>query len=271
MLNGKSLHYLAIVSIWLPMLTVFADNTGAVVVRPVDSEKKELLEVNVHRLTVDPKSNNPVVILADGSEERALLIWIGFFEARAISMEMQGVKPHRPLTHDLLGTVIQKAKSKVRHIVITHMRENTYFAKIVMEIESAVVEIDARPSDSIVMALKFKVPIFVSKNLFNDMAIALQTVKDIEKKYGLSLQELNPALAEYFSFGSTDGVLVSSVRKDSRAEKDGIKTGDIFVEIGEQSTENIMSMRKALSNSEISVKAKIFRNNRVHRITLHLK
>jgi S1-C subfamily serine protease len=140
-----------------------------------------------------------------------------------------------------------------------------------MEIENAIAEIDARPSDSIVMALKFDVPIFVSETLFKDKAVSLGRQNDIEKKYGLTLQELSPALAEYFSFGSINGVFVSHVRKGSRAERDGIQNGDIFVEVGEQSVNDIMSMRKALSNSEASVKAEVFRNNRLQFITLHPK
>jgi S1-C subfamily serine protease len=140
-----------------------------------------------------------------------------------------------------------------------------------MERGGSLVEIDARPSDSIVMALKFKAPIFVSKALFRDMAIPLKEQKKIEEQYGLTLQELTPSLAESFSFGSTRGVLVSDVRKGSRAEKDGIERGDIFVEVGGQTVDGVMFMKDALAKSKTDVGARIFRKAHFLSITLHPK
>jgi len=233
-------------------------------------EQPELLQVKVHRLIVDPKSKQPVVSLADSREQRALLIWIDFFEARAIYSEMEGIQHRRPLTHDLLEQIIQKVNGKIHHIVITHTKENIYFATLVIERKDSLVEIDARPSDSIVMALKFKAPIFVSKSLFKDMAVPVEednTLEDAE--YGLILQDLTPSLAKYLSFESNRGVLVSGVKKGSRAEKDGIEEGDIFIEVGGQVIEDVFSMKDALAKSKPSVKARIFRKTRYLSVTLH--
>jgi hypothetical protein len=88
----------------------------------------------------------------------------------------------------------------VRRIVITHVKENIYYAVIVMETEGTLIEIDARPSDSIVLALKFNAPIFVAKSLFNEMSIAIEEKKEAIKRYGLTLQDLTPGLVQYFSF-----------------------------------------------------------------------
>jgi S1-C subfamily serine protease len=132
------------------------------------------------------------------------------------------------------------------------------------------VEIDARPSDSIVMALKFQAPIFVSKALFKDMAIPVEGDNTLEKaEYGLILQDLTPALSKYLSFESNQGVLVSGVTKGSRAEKDGIVEGDIFIEVGGQAIEDVFSMKDALAKSKPSVEARIFRKTRYLSITLH--
>jgi bifunctional DNase/RNase len=230
----------------------------------------DLLQVKVHRLIVDPKSKQPVVSLADSNKQRALLIWIDFFEARAIYSEMQGIQHRRPLTHDLLERIIQKVDGKIHHIVITHTKENIYFATLVIERKESLVEIDARPSDSIVMALKFKAPIFVSKALFKDMAIPVEREKELEEaEYGLILQDLTPSLAKYLAFESNQGVLVSGVIRGSRAEKDGIEEGDIFIEVGGQVIEDVLSMKAALAKSKPSVKARIFRNTRYLSITLH--
>ena len=218
----KPLRFWIAVGIWLSIFTLSDGFSATEIIHAVALGQNGLVRVKVHRLTVDPTSENPVVVLVDSTEERALLIWIDFFEARAISMEMQGIKSPRPLTHDLLENVIRKAQNTVHRIVITHIRENTYYAKIVMELDNAITEIDARPSDSIVMALKFDVPIFVSETLFTEKAVSLGVQNDIEKKYGLTLQELSPALAEYFSFGTTNGVFVSQVRKGSHAQRDRV-------------------------------------------------
>ena len=238
---------------------------------PVALEQKELLQVKVHQLTVDPISKQPVVVLADSLEERALVVWIDFFSANAIHLEIQGIKHRRPLTHDLLERIIQEANGKIHRIVITHVKKDIYYATIVMERRGSLAEIDARPSDAIVMALKFKAPIFVSKVLFREMAIPLEEQKEIEEQYGLTLQDLTSSLAECFSFGSTRGVLVSDVRKGSRAEKDGIERGDIFVELGGQVVEDVMFMKDVLARSETAVQARIFRKAHFLFITLHPK
>ncbi|UCF91014.1 MAG: bifunctional nuclease family protein [Desulfobacterales bacterium] len=237
---------------------------------PAALAEHELLEVKVHRLIMDPGSNQPVVLLADAHEERALLIWIDFFEAQAIYAEMQEIKHRRPLTHDLLEKIIQQVKGKIHHIVIPFVRENTFYATLVMEREGSLVEIDARPSDSIVMALKFKAPIFVAKTLFAEMAVPLGEPPAIEEEYGITIQDLTPALARYFSFSSERGVLVSDVRKGSRAEKDGIQISDIIVEVEGQPIANVVSLKEALGQSKPSAKAMIFRNAQILSIVLHL-
>ncbi|MDP3040390.1 MAG: bifunctional nuclease family protein, partial [Deltaproteobacteria bacterium] len=171
--------------------------SGEILAKKVPSiswEQKEFLQVKVHQLVIDPTTMQPVVFLADSLEERALPIWIGPFEANAINAVIQGTQPPRPLTHDLLENIIRKTNGKVQRIVITHSKDGIYYATMVVEKEGTMVEIDARPSDSIVMALKFKAPIYVSKNLFREMAIPLGEQKEIEERYGLSIQELTPLL-----------------------------------------------------------------------------
>jgi bifunctional DNase/RNase len=271
MFQKKLKKFLLIFKLGLIALIWLCGQTNAEESSLISDEQKELLEVKVHRIIVDPENKQPVISLSDLHEERALLIWIDFFEARAIYSEIQGIKHIRPLTHDLLASIIQKVNGKIDHIVITHFKENIYYAKIVLKRDDSVVEVDARPSDSIVMALKFKAPIFVSQIVFQKMAIPLKEQKGIEEEYGLIIQDLTPSLAKYLSFGSNRGVLVSDVRKESRAAKDGIKTGDIFVEIGEMEMDDVMSMKDALATSKTSIEAKIFRKSSYLYITLHLK
>ncbi len=248
--------------------------SGEILAKKVPSiswEQKEFLQVKVHQLVIDPTTMQPVVFLADSLEERALPIWIGPFEANAINAVIQGTQPPRPLTHDLLETIIRKTNGKVQRIVITHSKDGLYYATMVVEKEGTMVEIDARPSDSIVMALKFKAPIYVSKNLFREMAIPLGEQKEIEERYGLSIQELTPLLAESFSYKSTKGILVSEVRQGSLAEKDSLQRGDIFAEIGGETIVDVMSFKGALAKSKLTVQAKVFRQGHFLSLTLHLK
>ena len=234
-------------------------------------DPSELVEVKFHNLTIDPRSKQPVVMLADLDEKQAILIWIGIFEARAIHSETQGIEPFRPLTHDLLKRIIQKTDGNIEKIIITHVEENVFYATIVIKQNGSLKEIDARPSDSIVMALKFKAPIFVSRKLFDDMAVSISEQKEIEEEYGITVQAISPELAKYMSFESDKGVLVSDVEKGSAAERDGIKAGDIVVEIGNEAVADVISLRNTLAKSESMVEAKIFRKTQHLTITLNLK
>jgi bifunctional DNase/RNase len=238
-------------------------------IRVIASEQNGLLPVEVHRLIIDPKSQQPIVILADSLEERGLFIWISHFEANAIHSEMNGIDHFRPLTHDLLEKVIKKANLRMQRIIVTHIQKGVYYATLMIEEGSTVIEIDARPSDSIVMALKFNAPIFVSKKLFEEASVPLKEPGKVGERYGVTLQNLTPSLAEAFSFGSTRGVLVSDVRKPSRAEKDGIERGDIIVEIGGQTIEDVTSMRSALKKSGVPVEVRIFRKAQLISIAIH--
>jgi bifunctional DNase/RNase len=217
------------------------------------------IEVKVYRLILDPTSNQPLVILADRQEESGIPIVIGFFEANAIGAEIEGITHKRPLTHDLLSSILSKAKLRIDRIVVTHLTEGTYYATILLEMEKTLVKIDARPSDSIVLALKHGAPIFVSKALFEERAVALKASSPRDEDYGIRLQELTSSLAEAFSYRSTKGTLVADVRSGSSAERDGMERGDIIVEIEGQPTDSVLSVRTALEKYEAPLRAKVFR------------
>jgi hypothetical protein len=236
---------------------------------PTDLEQAELVQVSIEKLIIDPATQNPVVTLLGPNKKRLLFIWIGPSEARAIFAELQGTKHFRPLTHDLLANVISRFKGKVQRVVITHTKENVYYASILMEKDGSLVEIDARPSDSLVLALKFEAPVFVNKTLFERMSLPMEEKAEIGDAYGLALQELTAELSEYLSLSPKRGVMVSGIRKGSQAEKDGLQTGDIIVDVGGQVIENLSSMQKIYAESNAPIKARIFRNSRFMTITLH--
>lgn len=124
-----------------------------------------MIEVLVAHLGLDRATNTPVVILQEKDGERVLPIWIGPAEASAIAMELAGVKFSRPLTHDLVKQVIVGLGGDLKRVIITQVKENTYFAELHLHRDDHVVQIDARPSDSIAVALRLKAPIYTDETL----------------------------------------------------------------------------------------------------------
>ena len=232
---------------------------------------QELMPVKMQRLILDPTSGQPVVFLTDVQEERALPIWIGPCEANAMNAEMEGAKHPRPQTHDLLDGVIRKMKAKVQKVIVTHSKDGVYYATLVLEREGAAVEIDARPSDSLVLALKAKAPIFVGKKMFEEMSVPLKEAKGSEEPYGLTAQDLTPSLARSFGHSSGQGVLISDVRPGSAAEKDGLQRGDIVVELGGEPISDLKALRAGLNKAQGAVKARVFRKGENISLTVHGK
>ncbi|HEY4592083.1 MAG TPA: bifunctional nuclease family protein, partial [Thermoanaerobaculia bacterium] len=113
------------------------------------SNPHDELQVEIKGLMLDPSSNVPIVILRDIGSQLFLPIWIGVFEANAIALRIEGVEPPRPMTHDLLRSVLEQLGGRVEKIVISDLRESTFFALIHVRNQERDVAIDARPSDAI--------------------------------------------------------------------------------------------------------------------------
>ena len=124
-----------------------------------------MVRVRVAHLGLDRTTNTPVVILQEEAGERTLPIWIGASEANAIALELQGVRPERPLTHDLMKLLVSGLGGELRRVVIASLRENTYLAQLLIYRGTDVFEVDARPSDSIALALRMYSPIFLNEEL----------------------------------------------------------------------------------------------------------
>jgi bifunctional DNase/RNase len=124
-------------------------------------------EVKINGIALDVTTNSPVVILAPLDSDQLLLpIWIGHYEAWAIGMELSGLSSKRPLTHDLLKSAIESLGGKILKVEVTDLVNQTFYAKIYVELNGSVKEIDARPSDSIALALKAGAKIYVADELF---------------------------------------------------------------------------------------------------------
>jgi bifunctional DNase/RNase len=146
------------------------------------------IEVKIRALMMDPNSGTPIIILKDVNSETMLPIWVGAYEANAIALEIEKIAPQRPMTHDLLRNLIVEMGTKVERVVITELRDNTFFAVIEMRtIEGTAMMLDSRPSDAIALALRADCPIFVdqeviraSRNTVEDGAEAADETSSFE-------------------------------------------------------------------------------------------
>jgi len=121
------------------------------------------IEMMIKGLMVDPITSMPIIILRDRDGERVLPIWVGVFEANAIALQIENISTPRPMTHDLLRNVLQDLNATVQRIVVSDLKDNTFYALIYVQTAGEVVAIDARPSDAIALALRTQSPIYVEE------------------------------------------------------------------------------------------------------------
>ncbi len=138
------------------------------------NDDPRFVRVIVSGLVRDPRAN-PVVLLREPDGEAVLPIWIGPAEGAAIELTMRGQSFERPLTHDLLKTAVESLGASVTRVAVTELRESTYFARIYLRRDDEVFVIDARPSDSIALALRTKAPIYVARDVFEANRRMLET------------------------------------------------------------------------------------------------
>src|SRR5688572_14115471 len=119
------------------------------------------IEMTIKGLMVDPVTNMPIILLRDSEGQKVLPIWVGVYEANAIALQIENVSTPRPMTHDLLKNVIADLKGTVRKIVVSDLKDNTFFALIYLEVNGETVAIDARPSDAIALAPRARAPLFL--------------------------------------------------------------------------------------------------------------
>jgi uncharacterized protein len=142
-----------------------------------------MVEVKVQSLGLDRTSNTPVVILQEKDGSRVLPIWIGPGEASAIAMELAGMKFSRPLTHDLFASVIMGLGGSLQRVVITKVVENTYYAELIIQRGAELISVDARPSDSIAIALRMDASIFTSDDLLENTSIEVAEASDDPQEF----------------------------------------------------------------------------------------
>ena len=131
-----------------------------------------LIEMSIKGLMVDPMAGTPIVILKDKQGDRVLPIWVGVPEANAIALQIENVSTPRPMTHDLLRNIITDLEGRVDRVVVSDLKDNTYFAIIHLTVRGERVAVDARPSDAIALALRTRSPILVEESVIENARTA---------------------------------------------------------------------------------------------------
>jgi bifunctional DNase/RNase len=156
----------------------------------------ELVQMSIKGLMLDPMSNSPIVVLKDDDEKLFLPIWVGIFEANAIALQLENITTPRPMTHDLLRDMIAQLDARVTRIVINDLKDATFFAQIRLLIQRAggeeMLEIDARPSDAIALALRTEAPIYVAQSVLDQAQTITPDGEETAEKTKAWFENLSP-------------------------------------------------------------------------------
>ncbi len=152
-----------------------------------------LIRMTVRGIALDPITNMPIIILKDVEERKALPIWVGIFEANAIALELEKVSTPRPMTHDLLRSILEGLEVSVRQVIINDLKDNTFFAVIELARNGTAINIDSRPSDAIALALRVNAPIFVTEEVVAQAkSVEISEEKEETDKWKEWLEHLKP-------------------------------------------------------------------------------
>jgi len=149
------------------------------------------VEMKIRGMLMDPVTNTPIVILRDSGSETVLPIWVGVYEANAIALEIEKVSTPRPMTHDLIKNVLAGLDARVHKVVVTELKEDTFYAVIWMERDGKIISVDSRPSDALALALRVDCPIFVEEEVLKTSKKAAASPETTSEELRKWLEGLN--------------------------------------------------------------------------------
>lgn len=152
-----------------------------------------LIEMSIKGLMVDPVTNMPIVLLRDADNQRVLPIWVGPVEANAIALQMENVSPPRPMTHDLMRELLRELGATLRRVVISDLRESTFFAYLELDRSGQTLFVDARPSDALALSLRLRAPVFVTPHVLDSTkSVDVNTEQADQERLQKWLESLDP-------------------------------------------------------------------------------
>jgi bifunctional DNase/RNase len=222
-------------------------------------------KVEVQAVVRDPRTAQPVVLLADPTGRRSMPIWIGEAEAMALEAAMEGQVSKRPMTHDLLASVITRLEATLEEVRVTELKEDIYYALILLRGPRGVIQVDARPSDALILAVKSKKPVSVERSIFD--ARSLSMPGSLIELYGLEVQEMDLELRRALGHEGK-GVLVANVLPETPAYQAGIRPGDVLERIQGRSVESPAELEEALETTQGKVGLELFRQGKRLKLVL---
>ncbi len=243
-----------------------------------DGAEPALEQMKVRGVISDPQRRTPVLLLEDVKTGRKVLpLWIGASEANAILIALRHKRVPRPMTHDLLRNLLRDLKTRVLRITITELRENTFIAAMTLRAGDKILRVDSRPSDAVALALRTDAPIFVSAGVLARAGHILPRGGSLTSEvqgYGLSVQEITGELLPHFRGARPGSILIANVRLESRGARDGLKRGDVVLQVNDLSVRGLKNfmhlMRSARSRNE-AVRLSIHRGGNRLRLTLSIQ
>jgi bifunctional DNase/RNase len=212
------------------------------------AREEEHIQVEVQSVGFDQTLNTPVVLLQNKDKSKAIPIWVGMPEAQAIYLQLEGRALPRPMTHDLMKNILEQVGVEFEKVVVSELKESTYYAHIHLIQKGKPLEIDSRPSDAIALALRFHRPIYVAKSLFEasrpaEIASTAGSVTSATIA-GVTVQNLTTELAAYFRLPENSGVLVASTTVSGEGET--LQRGDVITGVDGEAIHDIEEFRHKL-------------------------
>ena len=199
------------------------------------SGSDESVPVELSTIGLDGRTGTPIVVLRDPESGTVLPIWVGSAEAQAIALALHGVVPPRPMTHDLMASLISELRAEVEEVVVTDLRNNIYFGMVRLRVagEKKIREVDSRPSDALALALRTDAPIRVARKILSMVPefdfIAPEGPNQVVQALGMTVVIATQSLRKEFGLGNQRGVVVTSAFGVARDK--GMRRGDLIVEV----------------------------------------
>jgi bifunctional DNase/RNase len=205
-----------------------------------------------------------ILLLADEKEERAVPIVVGRDQGLAIYLGKERTATPRPMTHDLLVQVLRTLNAVVEAITVTELRNVTYYSEIALRAGGTLHRLDARPSDAIALAVRLDTPMFAVPGLLRPVGESDEPpiTAELDRRLGVSVQELDADLAEYLGAPETGGVLVAAVRDGGAGARAGLRRGDLIQSVNGRPTTTLAEYREAIGSSDPRTAFGIWRNGR---------
>jgi bifunctional DNase/RNase len=216
--------------------------------------QSETIPVELSTVGLDGRTGTPIVVLRDPESGGVLPIWVGVMEAQAIALALHGVVPPRPMTHDLMASLIAELRADVEEVVVTDLRNNTYFGVVRLKVagEKKIREVDSRPSDALALSLRTGAPIRVARRILGVAPefdfIAPDGPNQVVQAMGMTVVLATPALRKQFRLGDRSGIVVTSAYGQAREK--GVRRGDLIIDVNGTAAEEPAAFFEAVRASK---------------------